>query len=187
MRDLYHRLRTCANKNTVHAYSSSNYLPKDHGNFKLQDQTSVQICQTTQHDKNTKTSKVALPTHVLPSACSAYLPWHLQMGPCSVSSQMCWQPPLPWLQVTMQQNINSVTSTAPVRCSVVFLSLMVDDSHVRMQPRWFLASSKPGRHSQATPPLGVSLQIWAQPWSLFMQLRPSVRKRYRQTDSVNIR
>lgn len=45
--------------------------------------------------------------------------------------------------------------------------------HVRMQSLWFLANSNPGRHSQATPPLGVSLQMWAQPCSLFIQLRPS--------------
>ncbi len=128
-------------------------------------------------------SKADLPTQVLPSVCRVYLTWHLQMGPCSVSSQMCWQPPLPWLQVTMQQNTNSITSTAPVSRPVVFLSLMVGQkchSHVQMQPRWFLANSKPGRHSQATPPLGVSLQMWAQPCSLFMQLRPSVKKRYNQ-------
>ncbi|TNN46748.1 hypothetical protein EYF80_043033 [Liparis tanakae] len=35
--------------------------------------------------------------------------------------------------------------------------------------------SKPGRHSHDTPPLpGASLQMWAQPWSLFMQFIPSV-------------
>lgn len=45
--------------------------------------------------------------------------------------------------------------------------------HIQMQSLWFLASSNPGRHSQATPPLGVSLQMWAQPCSLFIQLRPS--------------
>lgn len=30
-----------------------------------------------------------------------YLKWQLHIGPFSVSSQVCWQPPLPWLQVTM--------------------------------------------------------------------------------------
>lgn len=45
-----------------------------------------------------------------------------------------------------------------------------------MQLLWFLDSSNPGRHSQATPPLGVSLQMWAQPWSLFMQLMPSAKQ-----------
>ncbi len=43
---------------------------------------------------------VSLPTHDLLSGCRVYLPWHLHMGPFSVSSQVCWQPPLPWLQVT---------------------------------------------------------------------------------------
>lgn len=42
-----------------------------------------------------------------------------------------------------------------------------------LQSRWFLVSSKPGRHSQAMPPLGVSRQMWAQPWFLFMQFIPS--------------
>lgn len=46
-------------------------------------------------------------------------------------------------------------------------------AHLRMQSLWFLANSNPGRHSQATPPLGLSLQMWAQPCSLFIQLRPS--------------
>lgn len=44
---------------------------------------------------------------------------------------------------------------------------------LRLQSRWFLVSSKPGRHSQAMPPLGVSRQMWAQPWFLFMQFIPS--------------
>lgn len=51
------------------------------------------------------------------------------------------------------------------------------DKHVQVQPLWFLASSNPGRHSQATPTLGVSLQMWAQPCSLFIQLRPSGTQR----------
>lgn len=42
-----------------------------------------------------------------------------------------------------------------------------------LQSRWFLVSSKPGRHSQAMPPFGVSRQMWAQPWFLFMQFIPS--------------
>lgn len=46
-----------------------------------------------------------------------------------------------------------------------------------MQSRWFSASSNPGRHSHATPPLGVSLQIWAQPWSLFIQFIPSAKRK----------
>lgn len=53
-----------------------------------------------------------------------------------------------------------------------------------MQLLWFLDSSNPGRHSQATPPLGVSLQIWAQPWSLFMQLMPSAKQDKRKSISV---
>lgn len=55
-----------------------------------------------------------------------------------------------------------------------------------MQLRWFLDSSNPGRHSQATPPLGVSLQMWAQPWSLFMQLMPSVKQeRYKSISTLS--
>lgn len=49
-----------------------------------------------------------------------------------------------------------------------------------MQSLWSLASSNPGRHSQATPPLDVSLQMWAQPCSLFIQLRPSGTERGRR-------
>lgn len=43
-----------------------------------------------------------LPTHELLSGCRVYLLWHLHMEPFSVSSQVCWQPPLPWLQVTVR-------------------------------------------------------------------------------------
>lgn len=53
-----------------------------------------------------------------------------------------------------------------------------------MQLLWFLDSSNPGRHSQATPPLGVSLQMWAQPWSLFMQLMPSVKQERYKSISI---
>lgn len=53
-----------------------------------------------------------------------------------------------------------------------------------MQLLWFLDSSNPGRHSQATPPLGVSLQMWAQPWSLFMQLMPSVKQERNKSISI---
>lgn len=53
--------------------------------------------------------------------------------------------------------------------------------YLRAQSFWFGARSKPGLQSQATPPLGVSRQMWAQPWSLFMQLRPSGE---RQTGEV---
>lgn len=48
--------------------------------------------------------------------------------------------------------------------------------YLRAQSFWFWARSKPGLQSQATPPLGVSRQMWAQPWSLFMQFMPSGRK-----------
>lgn len=48
---------------------------------------------------------------------------------------------------------------------------------LHLQSRWFLVSSKPGRHSQAMPPLGVSRQMWAQPWFLFMQFMPSKREK----------
>lgn len=48
---------------------------------------------------------------------------------------------------------------------------------LHLQSRWFLVSSKPGRHSQAMPPLGVSRQMWAQPWFLFMQFIPSEERR----------
>lgn len=58
--------------------------------------------------------------------------------------------------------------------------------HVQMQPLWFLASSNPGRHSQATPPLGVSLQMWAQPCSLFIQLRPSGIERGREVHNETL-
>lgn len=51
--------------------------------------------------------------------------------------------------------------------------------YLRVQSFWFWARSKPGLQSQATPPLGVSRQMWAQPWSLFMQFIPS-EKRDRQ-------
>lgn len=48
--------------------------------------------------------------------------------------------------------------------------------YIHVHAFWFLASSKPGRHSHDTPPLpGASLQMWAQPWSLFMQFIPSVQ------------
>lgn len=49
--------------------------------------------------------------------------------------------------------------------------------YLHLQSFWFLASSKPGLHSQATPPLGVSRQMCAHPWSLFIQFIPSVRKK----------
>lgn len=49
-------------------------------------------------------------------------------------------------------------------------------NYLHVQSLWFFAISKPGRHSQATPTFGVSRQIWAQPWSLFMQFMPSVKK-----------
>lgn len=48
--------------------------------------------------------------------------------------------------------------------------------HLRVQSFWLGARSKPGLQSQATPPLGVSLQMWAQPWSLFMQFMPSGKR-----------
>ena len=35
------------------------------------------------------------PMHVFPSVWSTNLTWQPQRGPCSVSSQVCWQPPLP--------------------------------------------------------------------------------------------
>lgn len=58
--------------------------------------------------------------------------------------------------------------------------------HVQIQSLWFLASSNPGRHSQATPPLGVSLQMWAQPCSLFMQLRPSEVEKDTQRQTLTL-
>lgn len=48
--------------------------------------------------------------------------------------------------------------------------------YLRVQSFWFWARSKPGLQSQATPPLGVSRQMWAQPWSLFMQFIPSGKR-----------
>lgn len=59
-------------------------------------------------------------------------------------------------------------------CEAVSPSL---EPSLRLQSRWFLVSSKPGRHSQAMPPLGVSRQMWAQPWFLFMQFIPSKRQK----------
>lgn len=35
------------------------------------------------------------PTQVFPSLCRTNFMWHEHLGPWSVSSQMCWQPPLP--------------------------------------------------------------------------------------------
>lgn len=51
--------------------------------------------------------------------------------------------------------------------------------YLRVQSFWFWARSKPGLQSQATPPLGVSRQMWAQPWSLFMQFIPSGKRQTR--------
>lgn len=36
-----------------------------------------------------------LPMHVTPSECSRNLTWQPHLGPWSVSSQVCWQPPFP--------------------------------------------------------------------------------------------
>lgn len=36
-----------------------------------------------------------LPMHVTPSECSKNLTWQPHLGPWSVSSQVCWQPPFP--------------------------------------------------------------------------------------------
>lgn len=52
--------------------------------------------------------------------------------------------------------------------------------YLRVQSFWFGARSKPGLQSQATPPLGVSRQMWAQPWSLFMQFIPSGKRQTRE-------
>lgn len=60
-------------------------------------QKMLKMCIRAQH---TSLQTVCLPTHDLLSGCRVYLTWHLHMGPFSVSSQVCWQPPLPWLQVT---------------------------------------------------------------------------------------
>lgn len=54
--------------------------------------------------------------------------------------------------------------------------------YLRAQSFWFGARSKPGLQSQATPPLGVSRQMWAQPWSLFMQFMPSEERQRRVGD-----
>lgn len=54
--------------------------------------------------------------------------------------------------------------------------------YLRVQSFWFWARSKPGLQSQATPPLGVSRQMWAQPWSLFMQFIPSEERQRRVGD-----
>ena len=35
------------------------------------------------------------PMHVRPSECRAYFWWQPHVGPVSVSSQLCWQPPFP--------------------------------------------------------------------------------------------
>lgn len=35
------------------------------------------------------------PMHVFPSVWSTNLTWQPHRGPCSVSSHVCWQPPLP--------------------------------------------------------------------------------------------
>lgn len=53
--------------------------------------------------------------------------------------------------------------------------------YLRVQSFWFWARSKPGLQSQATPPLGVSRQMWAQPWSLFMQFIPSGKRQIRES------
>lgn len=52
--------------------------------------------------------------------------------------------------------------------------------YLRVQSFWLWARSKPGLQSQATPPLGVSRQMWAQPWSLFMQFIPSGKRQTRE-------
>ena len=56
--------------------------------------------------------------------------------------------------------------------------------YLRVQSFWFWARSKPGLQSQATPPLGVSRQMWAQPWSLFMQFIPSGKRQTRGISAV---
>ena len=40
------------------------------------------------------------PRQLLPSVCILYWGWQLHSGPSAVSSQECWHPPFPWLQVT---------------------------------------------------------------------------------------
>lgn len=111
-----------------------------------------------------------LPIQDLLSGWRVYLRWHLHIGPFSASSQVCWQPPLPWLHVTAVTWTKKVLHHGAVLVRVCSAHVV---GHVQIQSLWFLASSNPGRHSQATPPLGVSLQMWAQPCSLFIQLRPS--------------
>lgn len=76
--------------------------------------------KTTDHIKKLKrtqfltgTQTVLLPVHDLLSGWRVYLGWHLHIGPFSVSSQLCWQPPLPWLQVTashIQREKNMISS-----------------------------------------------------------------------------
>ena len=68
-------------------------------------------------------------------------------------------------------------------CEAVSPSL---ECSLRLQSRWFLVSSKPGRHSQAMPPLGVSRQMWAQPWFLFMQFIPSKREKKAKKSSKSL-
>lgn len=59
--------------------------------------------------------------------------------------------------------------------------------YLQMQSLWFLASSNPGLHSQATLPLGASLQMWLQPWFVFMQLRPSAKQQHAAGDHAMAR
>lgn len=96
----------------------------------------------------------------------------LQCGywpPCLVASPILPFPPSPILLLLSPIPLLFVFTpdpTAPPAIPII--------SH--LQSRWFLVSSKPGRHSQAIPPLGVSRQMWAQPWFLFMQFIPSKRE-----------
>lgn len=78
-----------------------------------------------------------------------------------------------WLHETRQHYITACFAGVNRCCVCVSMCQLHVALHIQIQSLWFLASSNPGRHSQATPPLGVSLQMWAQPCSLFIQLRPS--------------
>lgn len=61
-------------------------------------------------------------------------------------------------------------------CPRVFLRGQTARSRPDLHLQSFMlrVSWNPGRHSQAMPPFWVSLQMWAQPWFLSMQVGPSL-------------
>lgn len=66
------------------------------------------------------------------------------------------------LQEPAAEFSHSVSEARPQEVSAG-CSLHEGGLYLQTQSLWFLASSKPGLHSQATLPRGASLQMWLQP------------------------